>query len=191
MLKSCNGFTIISLVITVILLSMLLPVIITTSTKEINIYKDKNYQGELIIIRQAIASEYTKAQLLEQTGKFIEDKSTYFVGKRIQNSKELYLPDKNSINYSKDVQEFYLKTKVYPENCVYQEDYYYLLDKQDLEKIGVQDCANTYIVNYKTGEVYNFSVKTTSKNELLYLPKISSITKSNEINNDFNDGFGN
>ena len=45
---------------------------------------------------------------------------------------------------------------------------------QELQKLGMSQDKNavtyTYIVNYKTGEVYNETKQATSASELLYLP---------------------
>ena len=45
---------------------------------------------------------------------------------------------------------------------------YYLLNVEDLEKLGMENAKDTYIVNYKTGEVINKTSKN-SKGEELHL----------------------
>ena len=43
------------------------------------------------------------------------------------------------------------------------------LNKNDLEKLGITGEENTFIVNYKTGEVINKTVRVTNLNEPLYI----------------------
>ena len=47
---------------------------------------------------------------------------------------------------------------------------YYKLNQDDLEKIGIENTEDEYIVNYKTGECYNLTQKRTKENHrVLYI----------------------
>ena len=47
--------------------------------------------------------------------------------------------------------------------------FYYELSSDDLKQFGIDKAEDTYIVNYKTGEVFNTSEKTTGDGSPLYL----------------------
>lgn len=44
-----------------------------------------------------------------------------------------------------------------------------ILEPEKLKQIGISHTQDTYIVNYKTGEVYNATKKTTSSGDPLYI----------------------
>ena len=48
------------------------------------------------------------------------------------------------------------------------EIYYYKIDSEILEKLGITGSEQQYIINYSTGEVFNYKTKKTSNGELLY-----------------------
>lgn len=50
-----------------------------------------------------------------------------------------------------------------------QNEEYYLLDRETLEKLGMKNPKDTYIVKYSTGEVINKTTPQNSKGEDIYL----------------------
>lgn len=48
-------------------------------------------------------------------------------------------------------------------------DLYYVLDKADLKELGIDNVADVYVVNYTTGEVFNWSMKNYAGGSLVYL----------------------
>jgi len=171
MIKIEKGITLVSLSITVIVLFILTGIGIGSSYEIIDQVKDDKLIGELGIVNQAITQQYSKAVALNQIkiGKS-ESQVIFFVGERIENNNNgIDLPVKENISLENGVDEFYKKATEF--NFDYQEDFYYRLTPDDLDKIGVQNSLDTYIVNYKTGEVYNETRKVTkTSSKLLYLP---------------------
>ena len=49
------------------------------------------------------------------------------------------------------------------------EQFYYKIDSITLEKLGISESEQQYIINYSTGEVMNYKTKTTNNNEILYI----------------------
>lgn len=94
---------------------------------------------------------------------------SFWLGERIEDATWIDVPrDRKDQNTA----EFLEKLNHY--EPVYQEDFYYRVGVQELQKLGISQDKNavtyTYIVNYKTGEVYNETKQATSASELLYLP---------------------
>lgn len=50
------------------------------------------------------------------------------------------------------------------------EDLYYVIDRDCLSILGVDNVADVYIVNYKTGEVFNWSMQKFTNDNIVYLP---------------------
>ena len=46
---------------------------------------------------------------------------------------------------------------------------YYRINNEQFKELGITDIKDTYIVNYKTGEVYNETQKTTNDGNILYI----------------------
>ena len=43
------------------------------------------------------------------------------------------------------------------------------INNEQFKELGITDIKDTYIVNYKTGEVYNETQKTTNDGNILYI----------------------
>ena len=57
--------------------------------------------------------------------------------------------------------------------CDYAKEYYnlksFVKNNEQFKELGITDIKDTYIVNYKTGEVYNETQKTTNDGNILYI----------------------
>lgn len=184
-MKKNNGVTLISLVITIMIMSILAGMTMVSVRTTIVDAKDGKLAIELGMVRQAIVEQYSKASALGKTEVLAEeDQVEFFVGEKIEDFYDIDLPEQSSVIGNRDVTEFYNMAGNY--ECEYQEDFYYRVIPEDLKKMGINDAKHTYIVNYKTSEVYNETVQVNSLSELLYLPKLKyDLEKTNS--QDFND----
>lgn len=143
-LRKNEGITITSLVVTIIILLIISGISITgtiTGNKET---EDVTQIAELNIIQHAILERYTKTQLTQES----------LPGIDIEKSEvQLVIDEINSIT---------------GENITLKGTEYKELSEYDLQKLGITQEKNIFIVNYKTGEVINRTLKTTSSGKALY-----------------------
>lgn len=188
MIKNNKGITLITLAVTIIVMLILAGVGITGSYTGINEVKDNKLNTELGIVRQAITEQYSKAVAVNKTKVSVsEPQVSFWVGEMITDFSNISLPEEDSVVKNEDVNNFFDKLNTY--NYEYQEDCYYRLSPEILEKIGIADSDHTYIVNYSTGEVYNETQKVDSNFEMLYLPQTTYDTQNlnTEDKESFND----
>ncbi len=186
MMKSSRGITLVALTITIIILFILIGIGMRVAFASVNEVIDNQLTTELGIVRQAIVERYSLAQAVNQIKVPKESEPvSFWLGERIEQFSEIALLDEALIK--EDVSAFYQKGEHY--QCNYQEDFYYRLTPENLSKMGVGDAKHTYIVNYKTAEVYNETKKVTSDFRLLYLPSTkyptNNTTTEDKVN--FND----
>lgn len=124
-----KGITLVALVITIIVLLIIISITVSFSGNQIKEAKNKKIAAELEMVEHALLETKTK---LEYTG---ED----FPGKAVQQEVLDNLTDEMGISTLQD-------------NNISN---YYLLEEEDLNKIGIDNSESKYIVNYKTGEVLN------------------------------------
>lgn len=136
-----QGITLMVLVITIILLLIISGISITGTLRGHEETEEASEISELNMIQHAILERYTKAQLTNET----------LPGKEI--SKDDVQQIINKID--KNIQ---LKGKEYKR-----------LDTTDLNNLGIKKEEDTFIVNYKTGEVINETKKTTKSGKALYI----------------------
>lgn len=139
-----NGITLIALVITIILLLIISGISITGTITDQKQAEANTQITELNIIQHAILERYTKSQLTKEKlpGTMIEKAEVQSVIDEIK---------------SKTGEDITLKGTEYNQ-----------LNKSDLEKLGITGEEDTYIVNYKTGEVINKTQKVTKTGVGLY-----------------------
>jgi Tfp pilus assembly protein PilE len=149
--KSNNGITLVALVIMIIVLLILAGVTINAGVESINVSKDNSYVSQLNMVQHEVLERYTEYKvtqnesvLVKGTASKDEVSSTIQsvfdeIGMNISNLKDSNMAD------------------------------YYELEPEDLEDLGIKDSIYTYIVNYKTGEVINITIKQTSEGEPLYI----------------------
>lgn len=198
MIKNNKGITLLTLVVSVIILFILIGTGTTAIYTNINEVKDNKLAVELGIVRQAIVQQYTAAAAVGQTKIPVsQSKVSFWVGERIDSPDLIRIPTDESDESVKSVDPldpnfitFRNRLEIY--EPIYQEDFYYRLNTEQLQKIGIDinmtDSKYTYIVNYSTGEVYNEAKKVNSESHLLYLPSIDyEISEQIEDNESFND----
>lgn len=140
-----QGITLMVLVITIILLLIISGISITGTLRGHEETEEASEISELNMIQHAILERYTKAQLTKETlpGTDIEKD-------QVQNTID-------EIN-SESNEQISLKGTEYKR-----------LDTTDLSNLGIKKEEDTFIVNYKTGEVINETKKTTKSGKALYI----------------------
>ena len=144
-LRKTNGVTLVALIITVILLLIISGISITGTLRGHKETKEASQISELNMIQHAILERYTKAQLTKEElpGTTITENDV-----------------KTIIDEIKDITG---------ENITLKGTEYKELSISDLEKLGVTNEEDTFIVNYKTGEVINATKKVTESGKALYV----------------------
>lgn len=144
-LRKNEGITIITLVITIIVLLIISGISITGTIRGDKEAEEATQISELNMIQHAILERYTKAQLTKETlpGTVIEKAQVQTI-----------IDEINSISG----ESITLKGTEYKE-----------LSIADLEKLGITQEDNIFIVNYKTGEVINKTLKVTNSGKALYI----------------------
>ncbi len=150
-IRKNNGITLIALVISIIILIILAGISISGTIRG----QDETEEGvqiiELNIVQHAILERNTKAQLTKESlpGTIIEKTEVQKI-----------IEEMNSIS---------------GENINLKGTEYKQLNKEDLEKLGIIDEENIFIVNYSTGEVINKTLKVTKSKKALYIYSKSEI----------------
>ena len=147
-IRENKGITLIAVTITVVLLLIILGISITGALRGIDETEEATQISELNMVQHAILERYTKAQLTKETLETLP-------GTKIEIDEVQSIIDEI---YSMTGQNIELKGKEY-----------IILDKTDLENLGITDEEDTFIVNYKTGEVINMSIKATKSGNALYI----------------------
>lgn len=144
-IRKNGGITLITLVIAVVLLLIISGISITGTLRGHEETEEASQISELNMIQHAILERYTKAQLTKET----LPGTTMDIGE-VQSIIE-------EINSISD-EDITLKGKEYKQ-----------LSTTDLENLGITKEEDTFIVNYKTGEVINASKKVTKSRKALYI----------------------
>ena len=128
-----KGITLVALVITIIVLLIIISITVSISGNQIKETKSRKIATELGIVEHALLETKTK---IEYTG---DD----YPGSPVSSEELNTLTSKMGISNLLDEEHI--------EN-------YYLLEEENLRKIGIENSEYKYIVNYKTGEVLNKDV---------------------------------
>ncbi len=147
MLRDNKGITLIALTITIIILLILAGITIGGGRESIKMTKSNKLLAELDMVQHACLERYTEYKL---TGDI-----SLLIGTEVNYAAVQGLAEELGIN------------------TLLSTNNYYRLTPSDLEKIGIQDANDTYIVNYQTGEVINETQKqitsgSGSNNNVLY-----------------------
>lgn len=144
-IRKNKGITLVALVITIILLIIISGISITGTIGNQKEAEAATQIEELNMIQQAILQRYTKSQLTKEElpGTKIDKQQVETIISEINTTAG------TSIN---------LKGTEY-----------FQLNNEDLKKIGITGKEDIYIVNYKTGEVINNTIKVTNSGEALYI----------------------
>lgn len=144
-IRKNKGITLVALVITIILLIIISGISITGTVKNQKEAETVTQIEELNMIQQAILQRYTKSQLTKEE----------LPGTKIDKQQvEAIISEINTTAGT---------------NINLKGTEYFQLNNEDLEKIGITGKEDIYIVNYKTGEVINNTIKVTNSGEALYI----------------------
>ncbi|MBP3464189.1 MAG: type II secretion system protein [Clostridia bacterium] len=145
-IKKEQGITMMVLVITIVVLIILSAIVIRYSIDGIEYSREKKLLSDLEAVQHAVYEQYEQYKV---TG----DES-FIIGSEASSSDKATLEGNTwKITSPKDNAEKYYK-----------------LNQDDLEKIGIENTEDEYIVNYKTGECYNLTQKRTKENHrVLYI----------------------
>lgn len=157
-MKSEKGITLMVLAITVIILLIITGVGVGASVGlKGNIKQSKNQilETELYQVQQAVLETYIKYKQTNNTKNLIGNKIEYSEASNYLQGIDTSLNLK-ATNYDD-------KETVEPDLC------YYILEQADLEKLRLNNSDDVYVVNYSTGEVFNYTVKKTEEGKVLYI----------------------
>ena len=156
--RNTKGITLIALVITIVLLIILASISIGSLTGARSSIKTSNSNlklAELSEVQQIVLETYVKYQQLKNSSLLEGTQITYSeateYAREVSSSISLQASDYDS-NTSVDVSEVY-----------------YELSPTNLDNLGIEGAEDTYIVNYSTGEVFNYTYKETADGEILYI----------------------
>lgn len=159
-IKSTSGVTLTMLAIMVLVIGIIAGVSVYYGSNEIANSKEDKLLSEVQIVNQAVYEayiSYTKTQ-----------NDSYLVGEKLSKSSA------ESIASSMGVTLVSIPS-------TYEEDalsYYYRLTPENLNKIGIEEAKDTYIVNYLTGEVMNESVLKTASGKPLYTYSVNNFNSN-------------
>ena len=145
-IRKNEGNTVITLVITILLLLIIAGISITGTLRGHEETEETTQISELNMIQHAIFERYTKAQLTKET----------LPGTAIELTEVNAIVEK--INNQASGEKITLKGTEYKQ-----------LSIADLKNLGITKEKDTFIVNYKTGEVINASKKVTKSGKALYI----------------------
>lgn len=146
-IRESKAITIISLVVTIIILLIISGISITGVIRGIDETQEATQISQLNMIQHTILERKTKAQYTKEELPGTELHETEL--KNIIN--QINQKATESITIKGETQD------------------YKKLSTTDLEDLGVSGDTDTYIVNYKTGEVINITKMTTKKGKALYI----------------------
>ena len=158
--KSQKGITLVALVVTVIVLLILAGIGIgelSNNNEDITQTKDTISLTELNKVQQVVIENYLK---------YMQMKNEHIltgVGQKIDEEKY------NEINNKlKQISNNEFQLNDYSDNT---EESYYMLNGDDLKSLGLQNIHNNdvYVVNYSTGEVFNYTQQKNAAGDILYI----------------------
>lgn len=156
-MKNEKGITLVTLVITIVVLAIIASITITggiNAKKNVKDTKSAVLEAEITQVQQIV---------LETDMKYKQTKnSNILLGKKITfNEAKTSLQEISS--------SLSLRGENYDDTSNQDDEiYYYKIDSEILEKLGITGSEQQYIINYSTGEVFNYKTKTTSNGGLLY-----------------------
>lgn len=143
-IRENRGITLVVLVITVVLILIIVGITLTSFFANRDEISKISKTTELNMVQHAILERYTKYQLTKET----------LPGTTVNLEEVKSLIDEINSKSNENIQ---LKGTEYK-----------ILRKSDLRHLGIKNPKDAYIVNYKTGEVINSSIKVTEDGEALY-----------------------
>lgn len=156
LIKNQSGITLLALTITIIVLLIITAVGIGASAGikgNIKKSKDNVAMSELSEVQQAVLEIYIK----------------YNQTKNSENLKGIKISYSEAQQCLKELDSsLTLKASSYELSNVEDGKCYYKLEEMHLNQMGIKNSEDTYIVNYSTGEVFNYTGKITGEGNILY-----------------------
>lgn len=197
-LRNEKGITFIVLATTIIVIFVIAGVSINLGLEGVDNSDDKQDLSMLYMVQEAVLGQYAMAQSLDIAEKEVGtvDVSKLYYGQKIVSINDINI-DANKFSEAG-------LTSPFPSNDVYvasladgvqNEDYYYRIKTADLknlklirpgdseEKVTTEETVDTFIVNYRTGEVFNETKQITKTNKKLLYIKGKTIEKTKTIDN--------
>lgn len=153
--KKEKGVTLISLVVTIVIIIILAGITLKIGSKDTKFAEDNAALTEIAMVQNAILQRKTKVELtgenypgviISQSGIDINSVIKEMNSKKSKDENNIQLQDENLDNY------YFLSTS-----------------NGGLEELGITNSDSDYIVNYKTGEVINYTNQVTKNGKLLYI----------------------
>lgn len=156
-MKNEKGIILVTLVITIVVLAIIASITITRgidAKKNVKDTKSAVLEAEITQVQQIVLETDIKYKQTKNSNILLGEKITFNEAKTSlqEISSSLSLRGENYDDTSNQDDEIY----------------YYKIDSEILEKLGITGSEQQYIINYSTGEVFNYKTKTTSNGELLY-----------------------
>ena len=156
-MKNEKGITLIALTVTIIVLLILASVGTYSGVNALRDAKEEKQIAEVGMLQQPLVENYTK---------YLTTKNDmYLRGEAVE------YDDVSAIASEMGVT---LKVSAYTVEEGKSPEYYYRLSTSDLKEMGVSQVEDSYIVNYKTGEVINETLKVTMSGQPLYVYAITN-----------------
>ncbi len=158
-----KGITLVILIITTIILIIIASVATFSGISAIQESRENTQLSELRMVQQAVLENYTKYKMTQNEGYLVGTPITEY-SKITEIINEVNAKATKSVNLKIEPKHYNGIT----EGTYDKSYYYYELQQADLEKIGVNQEKDTYIVNYVTGEVINKDLLATGNGTPLY-----------------------
>jgi type II secretory pathway pseudopilin PulG len=199
-MKKENGITLVALVITIVVIFILSAISINYGVDSLTQSKNKLQVAELQMVEQAVAEQYIQSvEFGLDSTLYIDDednKPSIYVGTLIHfDELSNYSPD--GIEYKlKDLKSDRMTEYSVPESeaekKIAYSEFYYILTPDDLENLKIESNDSskqyTYVVNYLTGEVFNYTKrKASGTNTALYYAGKSGVDGQSEVVNPESD----
>lgn len=158
-MKKEKGITLVALVVTIIILLILAGIGISSSTGingNIQTAKTNIALAELSEVQQIVLETYIKYNQTKNEENIVGTALTY----------------SEATSYASEVSSsISLLAEEYDLTSADITEVYYELSTSDLATLGIEEAEDTYIVNYSTGEVFNYTLKETADGQVLYVSK--------------------
>lgn len=165
-MKNNKGITLIALAVTIIVLIIIASVGTYSGIEALRDAKEEAQISELNMLKQPVVENYTKYLMTKN--------DMYIRGTKVNYSDVQTIISEINNNANETVS---LKVNDYDiSGSTDITEYYYRLSESDLKEMGVTQAQDSYIINYKTGEVINETLKTTRTGVPLYTYSVNATT---------------
>lgn len=165
-MKNNKGITLIALAVTIIVLIIIASVGTYSGIEALRDAKEEAQISELNMLKQPVVENYTKYLMTKN--------DMYIRGTKVNYSDVQTIISEINNNANETVS---LKVNDYDiSGSTDITEYYYRLSESDLKEMGVTQAQDSYIINYKTGEVINETLKATRTGVPLYTYSVNATT---------------